>query len=131
MFRGDYSVKLQTSPTPEDGPLCSQEVSRQLCFSSLGDLVPSPLQEGSASSGQRRFNSIFQANPPCVRKHFDPTEGMHLFAQGNTGQETLTGSLWPQAHNNQMPRGQFKRGPARKQEDLKKPSSLFGPYHFF
>lgn len=74
---------------------------------------------------------IFQADPPRVRKHLDPTEEMHLFAQGNTVQEALTGSLWPQAHNNQMPRGQFKLGPARKQEGLKKPSSLLGPYHFF
>lgn len=39
---------------------------------------------------------IFQENPPCVRKNFDPTEGMHLLANENTGWETLTKSLCPQ-----------------------------------
>lgn len=57
MLRGDYSAKLQSSPTPEDGPVCSEGVSGQLCFSSLGDLVQSPLQARRASSGQRRLNS--------------------------------------------------------------------------
>lgn len=57
MLRGDDSATLQSSPAPADGPLCAQEASGQLCFSSLGDLVQSPLQGGSASSRQRRLNS--------------------------------------------------------------------------
>lgn len=45
---------------------------------------------------KRGLIPIFQANTPCVRKNFDPTERMHLFATENTGWETLTKSLCPQ-----------------------------------
>lgn len=69
---------------------------------------------------------IFQENPPCVRKNFDPTEGMHLLAMrtlaGRPSQKVCAPSIQTfQAHKAQVSRAQFEPGPARTQRDLKKP----------
>lgn len=62
---------------------------------------------------KRGLIPIFQTNPPRVKKHRDPAEWMHLFAEENTDSHRKTGPRSTQPFQ-LTPRAQFEPGPARR-----------------
>lgn len=125
--------KVEVQSTPRTWNCVTLEVSWRLCFSSLGDLCSEPTQGESASSGQKRFSSHLPDKSSLCKEEPSSHRLNALTCQREQWWETPTESLCPQyidsrVHKAQMPRAQFKSGPARTQEDPQATRTMRWPH---